>query len=143
MAGALGGRRRCTGAVLSPARVYARLPRFDGMIGTAAGFPVAVLTTIVAVVGGDSAHPAPGLIEFTVVTAIVAVMTTLPGALATAAFCWACYAGFLLGRHGLLVFDRASADAAVLLAGIAVIGTVGGIAGRLALAMRDTRAPHR
>jgi hypothetical protein len=111
----------------------ARVPHFDGSVGTAVGFTVAVLVTLGAVVGGDSAHPGSGLVALAVGVALVAMFSTLSGAVFTAALCWGCYAGFLLGRHGVLVFDRASAVGAGVLAGVAVLFAVFGGRGRALL----------
>ncbi|HEX3791342.1 MAG TPA: hypothetical protein VHW44_26000 [Pseudonocardiaceae bacterium] len=120
------------------ARINAHLPRLDGMIGTSAGFGVTVLTTVVAVAAGAAAHPVAGLVGFAVVAAIMSVLTTLPGALATAGWCWACDDGFLVGRHADLVFTHASLVGAIVLVGVAVLGTALGVAGRLVIALHDS-----
>ena len=128
----LPARARCPGFMTQPVRI----PRFDGPLGTAGGFGLAVLATLVAVFSGDVAHPVFGLVELSAAVAIVALASTLPATLFTAAVGWACYAGFLIGRQGVLVLDRATLIGAVALLAVGLMFMLVGVGGRALLAYR-------
>jgi len=117
------------------------IPRLDGMVGTAGGFVLVALATLTAVAVGDSAHPVFGLVELSVAVAVVALASTLLAAVFTAGVGWACYAGFLVGRHAVLALDKQSLAGVVVLAAVAVAFAVAGTVGRALLAYRVLTAP--
>jgi hypothetical protein len=53
----------------------------------------------------------------------VSAVTTVWGAVATAAWCWGFYAGFILGRAGELALDERSAQAALVLGVVALVAS--------------------
>lgn len=112
------------------------IPRFDGLLGTAGGFVLAVLATLIAVSVGDAGRPVFGLVELSAAVAIVALASTLPAVLFTAGVSWGCYAGFLVGRHGVLALDRATLIGGVVLLAVGLVFVLAGAAGRALLAYR-------
>lgn len=96
-------------------------PPLDGDFGFPLGAAAGVVVTIIAVAAGATAHPWLGLSALAIVSAAVAAATSLWASLATAAVYWALHAGFVLGRHGALVFDDRSGRAAVVLAAVTVL----------------------
>jgi hypothetical protein len=79
------------------------------------------VVTTASVAGGAAGHPALGLVALAVTVAGVSAVTTVWGAVATAAWCWGFYAGFILGRAGDLAWDTRSAQAAVVLGVVALV----------------------
>jgi hypothetical protein len=124
----LPGRARCA--------AFMRISRFDGMLGTAGGFVLVVLATVIAVMARDASHPVLGLVELSAAVAIVALASTLAATLFTAGMGWACYAGFLVGRHGVLALDRETLIGVVALLAVALVFTLVGAVGRALLAYR-------
>jgi hypothetical protein len=97
-------------------------PPLSGWAGYALGFVAAVSVTLVAVAAHGSGHPLWSLGALAATAAAVAAVTTLPGALATTALCWALDAGFVVGRHADLAFTAGTARAALVLAVAALAG---------------------
>jgi hypothetical protein len=96
-------------------------PPVNGRFGYPLGFAAGVLVTIVAVAAHGTAHPSVALAALTATAALVAAVTTLSAALASAAVSWGLHAGFVLGRRGELEFSQASTVAAGVLGGAAVV----------------------
>ncbi|SHG58299.1 hypothetical protein [Streptoalloteichus hindustanus] len=99
------------------------LPRLAGGYGSALGFGVGVLTTTAAVAAGAAGAPLLGLTALAVAVFAVSAVTTLPGAVLTAAQCWGLHAGFVLGRAGAIAVDGPAARAAAVLLAAALLGT--------------------
>lgn len=121
-------------------------PPLDGDFGFPIGAAAGVVVTIIAVAAGATAHPWLGLSALAVVSAAMAAVTGLWASLATAAVCWALHAGFVLGRHGALVFDGRSGRSAVVLAAVTVLTFAMTSIVRNGLpqwSRVDTPAPHR
>jgi hypothetical protein len=105
--------------------------RLTGGFGSALGFAAGIVVTTASVAGGAAGHPGLGLVALAVTVAGVSAVTTVWGAVATAAWCWAFYAGFILGRAGELAWDERSAQAAVVLGVVALVAsTLGSKAAR-------------
>ena len=90
-------------------------PRLPASFGVALGFVAGVVTTIVAWMIGAGHDPAMGLLLLIAAAAMVGILTTPIGALASALQCWAFYTGFLLNRQGVLTFDHASRSALAII----------------------------
>jgi hypothetical protein len=96
---------------------------------TGFGFPLgcALGTTAltVAIALGATAHPLYAIVTLAAVVSLVALLSTAGAALATATTCWALLDGFVLGRHGTLVFTAAAVrDALVLFAAALVVSAL-------------------
>jgi len=77
------------------------------------------------------------MIALTAVTALTAILSTVCAALARAVVAWLPHSGFVLGRHGDLVFSpTAVCDGLVLIAAALTTGAA-------ALAVRDRRRSRR
>lgn len=107
-------------------------PPVSGHIGYPLGFAATVTVTIVAVAAHGTAHPDGTLAALAVTVAAVAAVTALPAGLATAVVAWALQSGFVLGRHGDLVFTRPAGIAAAVLCAAAVLAYVVSLAVRYA-----------
>jgi mannose/fructose/N-acetylgalactosamine-specific phosphotransferase system component IIC len=94
-------------------------PPVSGWIGYPLGFLATVVVTIGAVAVQGTAHPDWVLGGLAVTVALVSAVTVLRAALATASVAWALQAGFVLGRHGELVFTPRSLVAMVVLVSVA------------------------
>lgn len=94
----------------------------SGGFGFPLGFGVGIVVTAAAIAAGATSHPVGSLIALTVAVAGVSAITTPGAALGTAVVCWSLDSGFVLGRHGDLVFTGAAWQAAValVLAAVAV-----------------------
>jgi len=90
-------------------------PHLPASLGLALGFFAGVVTTIVAWMIGAGHDPAMGLLLLTTAAAMVGILTTPIGALASALQCWAFYTGFLLNRQGVLTFDHPSRTALAII----------------------------
>jgi hypothetical protein len=90
------------------------------------GFPfgcvAAVAAVIVANLTGATAHPWYALVTLGAVVALTAFWTSAGAVAGVAVVAWALHDGFVLGRAGELVFDRASAVAAVVFAAALLAG---------------------
>ncbi|WP_236792720.1 hypothetical protein [Amycolatopsis sp. GM8] len=95
-------------------------PPVLGGYGLPLGFVAGIVVTLVAVAAGVTAHPDWSVAVLTVTVAGVAAVTTPAAALGTVVICWCLHDGFVLGRHGNLVFTPASGLAAVILTGVAL-----------------------
>lgn len=104
-------------------------PRIPGPLGSAAGFAAGIVATIIASVAGTVGQPGLGLAVVALAVAAVSALTTLAGALATAAQCWLLYAGFIMGQSGSLVLNDSSLEVAGLF-GIVALATVAITSGR-------------
>lgn len=93
-----------------------RWPRFSGLYGTAIGFGLGIVATIVS----------PTLAGPVLAVAVGSAMTTVPGALATALQTWLLYAGFVIGSTGQVAFTEDTASAAMTLTVTAVAATTVG-----------------
>jgi hypothetical protein len=111
-----------------------RLPALPvpGGFGFPIGFLAAVAVTFAAVAAHATAHPLWSLIALCAVTGVLACVTTLPASVATAAVAWGLHAGFVLGRHGDLVFTSTSARDALVLAAVTVVSFATAAAARTA-----------
>jgi hypothetical protein len=98
-----------------------REPPLRGWTGYPVGFVAGIAVTTAAVAAHGSGHPWWTFTAVAGAAAAVAAGATLRAGLATAAFCWALYAGFVLGRHGELALTGESLRAALLLAAIATL----------------------
>ncbi|MEV4310805.1 hypothetical protein [Actinocrispum sp. NPDC049592] len=98
-------------------------PRISGPLGSAAGFAAGIVAAVLASIAGAVEHHSIGLFALALAIAGVSAITTVAGALATAAQCWLLYASFIVGRSGSLVFDESSADTAGIFAIIALAAT--------------------
>jgi hypothetical protein len=115
-------------------------PPVSGGFGFPLGFAAGIVATTVAVAAGAAGHPGWSVAALAAAVAAVSAVTTLPAAVGTAAVCWFLHDGFVLGRHGDLVFTTASARAAVILVLAALVAVL--LAG-LARAMRSWLAVPR
>ena len=115
-------------------------PPVNGWVGYPLGFAAAVTATVVAVAAHATNRPLWSAVALTVTAAVVAAVTTLPAALATAGVCWMLHAGFVLGRRGELEFSADSAADAALLGTVTVVAYGAGVAVRVG---RRWRAGHR
>jgi hypothetical protein len=97
-------------------------PRIPGPVGSAAGFAAGIVATIIASGAGAIGQPGVGLAIVALAVAAVSALTTVAGALATAAQCWLLYAGFIMGRSGNLVLNDSSLEVAGLF-GIVALAT--------------------
>ncbi|MBK1783637.1 hypothetical protein [Prauserella cavernicola] len=86
-----------------------------GEIGFPCGVAMGALLCLISVAAGGTGAPWVVLGVFAVGCAAVGAATTLPASAATACWCWALYAGFVVGRTAQLVFDTRTAVAAVVL----------------------------
>lgn len=75
-------------------------------MGSVIGFGAGIVTTLVASALGAREAPGFGLALLAASVVAVAATTTLVGALAAAAQCWAFWDGFLLNNLGRLTADR-------------------------------------
>jgi uncharacterized membrane protein len=110
-------------------------PPVRGWAGYPLGFVAAVAVSIVAVATGGTGHPLWTLTALTGTAAAVATVTTLRAALASGALCWALYAGFVVGRYGVLALTASTTHAAVILAAAVVLAF--GIAHAVRVARRS------
>jgi hypothetical protein len=77
---------------------------------------LSIVATVSSVAIGAAVQPIMSLIAMVAVVDAMALLTTVRAALATAVVCWCLHSGFVLGRHGELVFTPQSGhDALVLL----------------------------
>jgi hypothetical protein len=106
-----------------------------GGVGFPFGVVLGVATTAVAVALGATSQPILSVIALVAVVDITAMTTTVTATAATTAVCWCLHAGFVLGRHGDLVFTPQSRGDAVVL----VLCALAGLA--LASTIRAARAP--
>ncbi len=107
-------------------------PLLRGGLGLAAGFLGGAVATVAAGVSGVG-----GLFLPIIAVAVIAALTTMIEAIVAAVFCWAFYAGFVLGRAGdLAVDDRAQSGLVALLA-VAVLSC------GIAAVARKFRSPYR
>lgn len=97
------------------------------MEGAALGFGAALLLTTGEVVGGTAHWQLPALLVAGSLLLALGAVTTLPGALFAAGQSWGCYAGFVLGHAGQIVFTGRSAEAAAVLVSAAVLASLGGL----------------
>jgi hypothetical protein len=105
-------------------------PRIAGPLGSAAGFAAGIVATIVAALAGAAGRPGIGLATMALAVAAVSAVTTVVGALATAAQCWLLYGGFIVGRSGSLVLNDSSIEIAGLF-GIVALAATGLGSGRM------------
>ena len=92
-------------------------PPVPGGFGFPLGFVATIVVTFAAVATGATTHPVWSLIVLAGTTGLLACISTLGAAVATAAVAWTLQAGFVLGRHGDLALTPAAArDATVLVA---------------------------
>ena len=90
-------------------------------MSTGFGFPLGCVlgtaTLTVAIALGATTHPLDAVVALAAVVGLVALLSTVGATFGTASVCWALLDGFVLGRHGTLVFTSAAArDALVLFA---------------------------
>jgi small basic protein len=111
-----------------------RWPRFSGLYGTAIGFGLGIVATIVSAT-------TPNLAASVLVVAVVSAMTTVPGAFAAALQTWLLHAGFVIGSTGQVAFTDESVSAAVTLAVTAVAATAAGAVVRLVQRPRAVVVP--
>lgn len=97
-------------------------PPVSGRFGYPLGFAAAIAVTEVTVAARGTEAPWVALFVLALTVAAVAAVTTLPAALAAAAFTWGLFAGFLIGRHGDLALTWPSAVGAVVLLAAALVG---------------------
>lgn len=92
------------------------------------GFGAGIVTTLVAAALGAREAPGFGLALLAVSVVAVAGTTTLVGALAAAAQCWALWDGFLLNDLGRLTAERGGWQglALLLLCAVAAVATATG-----------------
>lgn len=126
-------------------RMYAAVPpRLPGMTGSALGFGAAIAATVLDKVldaaFGLGSRPLLALALLAAVALGVGSVTTMAGALACAAQCWGMYSGFVLHGFGQLQLDPSSRVALPLLVGLAVGGSLLGMAVSAALGRYRTRA---
>lgn len=86
------------------------------------GYPVGFLAAVVVVITVGVIAPLWTLWALAVTALALGALATLPAGLASAAFSWGVYAGFVLGRDGELALTGASLRAAGLLAVATVTG---------------------
>ncbi|MET0136568.1 MAG: hypothetical protein ABW215_23515 [Kibdelosporangium sp.] len=98
-------------------------PRIAGLLGSAAGFAAGIFATIIAALAGAGGRPEIGLAAMALAVAVVSAVTTIVGALATAAQCWLLYGGFIVGRSGHLVLNDSSVEVAALFGLVALAAT--------------------
>ncbi|WP_156994043.1 hypothetical protein [Pseudonocardia acaciae] len=119
-------------------------PRLPGTAGSALGFGAAVAATLVAwplgELFGAASRPVLGLVLLAVVAVGVGSVTTLAGAVACAAQCWALYSGFVLHRFGELWLDPPSRFALALLVTSGAGASLAGLACGAVLARHRIRA---
>jgi hypothetical protein len=77
-----------------------------GALGFAVGFVASIAATMISWACGAGNDPRVGLVLLTVTAIAVGAATTVPGAIAAGALCWAFYCGFILDRAGTLTLDR-------------------------------------
>jgi hypothetical protein len=121
-------------------------PPVPGGFGFPFGVALAVVAAFGAVAAGAAGQPVLSLVAMVAVVDVIALASTTGATLATAAVCWSLQAGFVLGRHGDLVFTAQSGhDALVLglsaLAGIAFASTVRATRTPLHEREHDPKAP--
>jgi hypothetical protein len=92
----------------------------SGGFGFPLGFATGTFVMVVAVAAGAAGHPGWSVAALAVAVAAVSAVTTFPAAVATAVVCWFLHDGFVLGRHGDLVFTTASEASAAILVAVAV-----------------------
>ena len=83
----------------------------SGPLGAAAGFFASIFVTMLAWAFGAGSDPRVGLVLLTLTAIAVGVVTTVPGAIAAGALCWAFYSGFVLDRAGTLTLGRGGGQA--------------------------------
>ncbi len=119
----------------------------NGRIPGGFGFPLGcagvTAAAIAADVAGGSGHPVYSLVALGLVVAATATVTTVVAAAGTAAVAWAVHTGFLLGRAGQLVFDTASAQAALVFTIALVLGLLIARTQRPMIVPAPRRAPER
>lgn len=77
-----------------------------GALGFAVGFVASIAATMISWACGAGSDPRIGLALLTVTAMAVGAATTVPGAIAAGALCWAFYCGFILDRAGTLTLNR-------------------------------------
>lgn len=115
-------------------------PPLNGQFGFPLGAAVAVAVTTITVAAGATTDPWLALIALTAVSVTTAAITTLWASAATAAVCWALYAGFVIGRHGSLAFNHQSALAGAIVAAAELVTFAAVTTARWS---RDTQNEHR
>jgi hypothetical protein len=106
-----------------------------GGFGLPLGFVLGIAATVLAVAAGATNHPVLSVIVLVAVVDSLAMVTTVAATMATAALCWCLHAGFVLGRHGELVFTAQSRHDALVLGLCALAGLL------FASTLRAARAP--
>jgi hypothetical protein len=109
-----------------------------GPLGCTIGFGAGLLITVAAAALG--ARDGPGLGVVLLAAAAVAAITTLPGAVAAAAQCWALWDGFLVNGLGCLSADRGGWQGLVLLVAAAAVACLAAATIRNLAARRPTRS---
>jgi hypothetical protein len=91
-----------------------------GGFGFSLGFVAGIGVTLIAVAAGAAGHPLGAVVALMVAVAAVSAATTFFAAAGTALVCWCLADGFVIGRHGDLVFTSASLFSAVVLGSAAL-----------------------
>jgi hypothetical protein len=114
-----------------------------GALGLAVGFVASIAATLISWALGAGSDPRVGLALLTVTAIAVGAVTTVPGAVAAGALCWAFYAGFILDRAGTLTLDRGGGQMllTVVLSAVAASAVAGLV--RWARAVAADSAPAR
>jgi hypothetical protein len=97
--------------------------------GSLAGYCVAAAGTAVAVAAGGTRHPVGALAVLALAVVIAAGRMTLTAALASGAICWLFWDGFVIGRHGDLVWHGPFVAWSLLVLGAAALS--GFVLGRM------------
>lgn len=108
-----------------------------GPLGSTIGFGAGLLTTVAAALLG--ARDAPALGVMLLAAAAIAAITTLAGAVAAAAQCWAFWDGFLVNGLDRLNADRGGWQGLVLLVAAVAVVYLAAAAVRYLAARRPTR----
>jgi uncharacterized membrane protein len=106
-------------------------PPLHGWLGYPVGFVAAIVVMTAAVAAHGTDHPLWTLTVLAGTEAVIAALATLRAGVASAAFCWAVYAGFVVGRGGELALTGASLRAAVVLVAVTVAAFAAATAARL------------
>ncbi|MTD56229.1 hypothetical protein [Amycolatopsis pithecellobii] len=96
-------------------------PPVSGRFGFPLGFAAGIGATILMVAAGATARPGWSVAMLVVVVAGIAALSTPAAAFGTAVLAWCLHDGFVLGRHGNLVFTPAAGAVAAIFAGAALV----------------------
>jgi hypothetical protein len=95
-----------------------------GALGLPVGFVASIAATMISWAFGAGRDPRVGLALLTITAIAVGAVTTVPGAIAAGALCWAFYSGFILDRAGTLTLSRGGGQTLATIVLCAVVASV-------------------